>query len=85
MPLSESEDTNILPSSAGLTDQERRETLISQLKRARRRLDSARKKRIELINAAREVDMSLHDIGIPLGITGNAVRGLIERAKSGDS
>lgn len=85
MPLSESEDLTILPSSAGLTDQERRETLISQLKKARRRLDSARSHRIELISAARDIEMSLHDIGIPLGITGNAVRGLIERAKPGDS
>lgn len=85
VPLSESEDPLIIPSSAGLTIADRRNKLISDLKRARRRYDAARSNRVDLIFAARELEVSCHDIGIALGITDTAVRGLMNRARRGDS
>lgn len=74
-----------LPSLAGLTDIERRETLIRSLDVARQRYDAARSNRIELIFTARANKVSCHDIGVALGVTENTVRGLMKRAKSGGS
>lgn len=83
LPLKEEcEAAIILPSLAGLTVSERRDCLIGLLDDIRKAYDSTRIMRIELMIAARENDLSCHDIGVVLGITENAVRAQIKRAQA---
>ena len=79
----ESEGSIILPSLAGLTDTERRDRLIGLLDDVRKAYESARTTRVQLMVEARHNGLSCHDIGIVLGITENAVRAQIKRAKAG--
>lgn len=82
-PQIESEAAITLPSLAGLTDSERRDSFIGLLDDVRKAYDSTRIRRVELMVAARENGLSCHDIGVVLGITENAVRAQIKRAKAG--